>query len=444
MNEPLVFFLLPALAMSLGWGIRGQFGGETGAMIPGVMVGLALGIVSGLDFESCMRLGAVGLISSSVGGSMTYGQTLGLVHNEWPSRTLWKGVSGCAIKGGVWIGLTGACLGMAASDVFYRPRELFVLFAGAVGLFVAGLQWINRPHIPPSALPKIYFSARDAEKPRVECWGGLWAALTGLLVYAGCVRGDWRTVALALFGVAGGGIGFAFGELLQAWGIHYKPFGKSGPLWMDWWKLMEMVFGLLAGLGLAAGWAVAGFANAPHVNFVEYSALFPPVTEALLGAILAALVVAGMMGVKYVETLWDTPMIFVTFALPLALFGTWTPGVIVVVLALSVSFANMRYHRLRGERLVVAREWVVWGATLVACFALVVQLRAAANIIAVFVFVVWSQILLTMLKCLRLDPAGREKGATVSFRAWFRELRAQLVVEAGFVVIGVWVTWLVC
>ena len=44
MHEALII-LLPALAMGLGWGIRGQFGHETGAMVPGALVGLALAVV---------------------------------------------------------------------------------------------------------------------------------------------------------------------------------------------------------------------------------------------------------------------------------------------------------------------------------------------------------------------------------------------------------------
>ena len=34
--------LLPAMAGAMGWGIRGQYGHETGAMIAGVLVSLVL------------------------------------------------------------------------------------------------------------------------------------------------------------------------------------------------------------------------------------------------------------------------------------------------------------------------------------------------------------------------------------------------------------------
>jgi hypothetical protein len=48
MNDPkkkVWWIVLPALSMWLGWGIRGQVGHWTGAMIPGALLGLALSIL---------------------------------------------------------------------------------------------------------------------------------------------------------------------------------------------------------------------------------------------------------------------------------------------------------------------------------------------------------------------------------------------------------------
>ena len=40
------FVLLPAIAMMLGWGLRGHIGGGPfGAMIPGAMVALSIGML---------------------------------------------------------------------------------------------------------------------------------------------------------------------------------------------------------------------------------------------------------------------------------------------------------------------------------------------------------------------------------------------------------------
>lgn len=86
--------VFPALAMCLGWGIRGQFGGESGAMVPGALVGLSLALLSGWQGRDALRLAAVGAFACSFGGMMTYGQTLGLVHGQYPSPTYWWGMLG--------------------------------------------------------------------------------------------------------------------------------------------------------------------------------------------------------------------------------------------------------------------------------------------------------------------------------------------------------------
>ncbi|MER3472983.1 MAG: hypothetical protein C4335_02900 [Armatimonadota bacterium] len=175
-------WLLPALAMCLGWGIRGQFGGETGAMVPGALVGLALAMLSRGRGSEAIRLGAVGAFACSLGGMMTYAQTVGLVQDQYPSPTYWWGLLGLAIKGGVWIGITGAFLAIATSDR-YRPKELLALMMVLFLLGALGVQLLNRPHNPPHELPLIYFSKRLDPKLRVEWWGGLWFALIGLMVY---------------------------------------------------------------------------------------------------------------------------------------------------------------------------------------------------------------------------------------------------------------------
>ena len=68
----------------MGWGIRGQYGHETGAMIAGVLVGFTLVLLflpcaTSLKAARAVALLAVGI---SFGGSMTYGQTVGLTHKK--------------------------------------------------------------------------------------------------------------------------------------------------------------------------------------------------------------------------------------------------------------------------------------------------------------------------------------------------------------------------
>ncbi len=71
--------LVPSLTLSLGWGIRGQFGGKHGAAIAGALLGLVLAIL--FDHPQPLALAAVAAVSMSFGGAMTYGQTIGLTHD---------------------------------------------------------------------------------------------------------------------------------------------------------------------------------------------------------------------------------------------------------------------------------------------------------------------------------------------------------------------------
>src|SRR5262245_8936307 len=109
--------LFPALAAGMGWGIRGQYGHETGAMIAGALAALTLVLLFASHFSSVTGARAAALMAAAIGigGSETYGQTVGLTHDKelvghWAALT-W-GMLGLALKGGLWIGFGGAFLGM--------------------------------------------------------------------------------------------------------------------------------------------------------------------------------------------------------------------------------------------------------------------------------------------------------------------------------------------
>lgn len=84
-------YWLPAVAMMLGWGLRGFIGGGPfGAMIPGAMVVLAICYLNSYRKDVAL-LAAFGAIGVGFGGEMTYGQTVGFsVHRE----TMWWGLLG--------------------------------------------------------------------------------------------------------------------------------------------------------------------------------------------------------------------------------------------------------------------------------------------------------------------------------------------------------------
>ena len=64
--------LLTAMAGAMGWGIRGQYGHETGAMIAGVLVSLVLVLLHCPQAASlpAARAVAFGTIAMGIGGSI--------------------------------------------------------------------------------------------------------------------------------------------------------------------------------------------------------------------------------------------------------------------------------------------------------------------------------------------------------------------------------------
>src|SRR3989304_114169 len=121
--------LLAAMAGGMGWGIRGQYGHETGAMIAGVLVGFTcvlLFVPRGTSLRAA-RVVALIAVGVSFGGSMTYGQTIGLTQDavligNWAA--LRWGLLGLFIKGGIWIAFAGAFLGIGLSGKRYGPLQL--------------------------------------------------------------------------------------------------------------------------------------------------------------------------------------------------------------------------------------------------------------------------------------------------------------------------------
>jgi len=269
----------PGLAGWLGWGIRGQMGHETGAMVPGGMIGLSLALTSD-DPELRRRaglMGAVGAMGISFGGTETYGQTLGLTMGDTREETYWWGLLGTTVKGGAWFGLGGTYLGMAAGDVPYSPIELLALAGVESALWHLGIELLNRPHDPPDRLPAIYFSDRyhlddPNSEPRQEYWGGQWLALLGLLAYA-AAKGDHTALIMGLTGILGGAAGFTGGQAIQAWARSANLSEKVNRS-VDYWKVMETTFGAVGGAGLGLGMHLARLGQPPlpprkHCSFWE-------------------------------------------------------------------------------------------------------------------------------------------------------------------------------
>lgn len=236
-----LFILLPAIAMMLGWGLRGHIGGGPfGAMIPGAMVALSISLLLKLPPAFASILVVFGVFGIGLGGEMTYGQTLGFLRNP---DTVWWGTAGTTLKGSAWGFLGGAVFSMGF--LFHRiPKKIILkgLLLMMAGYFL-GFKLINEPML-------LYFS--DPANPRAESWAALLFGAVSLLVYLRfrISTSDFRLVRrFALYGLAGGGLGFGLGGFWMVLGSNLPDV-----LFKNWWKAMEFTFGFLLGgaMGLAA------------------------------------------------------------------------------------------------------------------------------------------------------------------------------------------------
>jgi len=280
--------IMGAAAGGMGWGIRGQYGHEWGVMVPGVLVAFTFVFLfckrsTALHAARAVALTALGF---SFGGTMTYGQTVGLTHDTplvGNHDAYHWGMIGLFVKGGLWVGFGGAFLGIGLGGKEYRWKEMLGLYAALIVLAFVGIQLLNRPYVPEvnsseRALPWIYFSDHwewepdnFEMKPRRECWGGLLAAFLGLVAYVGYIKKDKLARNMAFVGVLAGGAGFTLGQSLQAkhswtpgWLTEFdlslheflpgifpeKFFSLMG--W-NWWNMMETTFGLVLGFVLGLG-----------------------------------------------------------------------------------------------------------------------------------------------------------------------------------------------
>lgn len=233
-----------------------------------VCLTLCLAMARHLDSRTVARAAAWGAVAMGLGGSMTYGQTVGLTHDpvhvgHW--EVLRWGMLGLGIKGALWIGFGGAFLGMGLGGTRYGVRELILVWLGLLAVCALGIWMFNEPFDPARRiLPWLYFSAdwrwlpNAVLKPRREVWGGFLLALAGLLAWTGWVRRDGLAWRMGLWGCLGGAVGFPLGQCIQAFHAWNLPLFAEG--WgvrvaavTNWWNFMETTFGATMGGALALG-----------------------------------------------------------------------------------------------------------------------------------------------------------------------------------------------
>jgi hypothetical protein len=289
--------LLAALSLSIGWGIRGQFGYEYGAGMAGSLGCLAIAILSGRDdwHRRAAYFAMFGGFGWAFGGSMSYMKVVGYTHSPDDATALY-GFAGMFLLGFLWAAPGGAGCALPAylsrEDLteFFFPITAVIIgwllrdmlsdlsphlqTAGAgvlipiiallvlaairrrfdmgtrLGLYICGGWWAGM-------LLLVHVCGLHLSPPRPDGWAGCVGLVIGILIF--CVRNRLGGVAFATVctGLLGG-CGFALAAAIKHVGIH------TG-LVTNWHSVMEQTDGLFYGLALAVVMGLS-MRRAPRVS----------------------------------------------------------------------------------------------------------------------------------------------------------------------------------
>jgi len=291
-NIKTVDLLFIALAMSVGWGFRGNYGHEYGAMVPGALVAMAICLASGREdwYRRIVYFGLFGAIGWAFGGQMSYGILIGYT-KSMDIVSVAYGFSALFLVGFLWGGIGAGILALVLILDRKKIVEMifpFLVVFGVWSLFSIYFQtqygdsepsvlyyfdtdWmaavtallalliviaIQRKithavslmlHITIGWIAGLilFVTVLDwhLSPPRSDNWAGVLGLFIGLLIFF--FRHKYKlAIYVSLFVAIFGGIGFSTGQLFQV-------LGNATGVQIDWWKVMEQSFGFIMGLGAA-------------------------------------------------------------------------------------------------------------------------------------------------------------------------------------------------
>ena len=134
--------LLAMLSLSIGWGIRGNFGHEYGAMVPGALCAVAVCLFSErADWRRRVLYFAVfGALGWGFGGSISYMPTISYTHSGHLPTQLY-GFFTVFLVGFLWAGMGGAGTAYAAVEEKQRLNQIFKPLCFVLALWAIQYFW---------------------------------------------------------------------------------------------------------------------------------------------------------------------------------------------------------------------------------------------------------------------------------------------------------------
>lgn len=260
--------VLTGLSLSIGWGIRGNFGHEWGAAIPGALSAMAVVLLSGREdwWRRIHYFAVFGALGWAFGGSISYMIVIAYTHSG-DSLSVWYGFVCLFVIGFLWGAAGGA--GMALPAYLDRKR-LTELFSPIVLVFLT--LWVS----------EMIFNWLYARNPGLEDrmdwfdtdWLSWLLATIAILIRAGIMRRLDKAGALALHLSVGWWVGFLLFPVL----FHIRMTPPRGDSWAGSVGMVAAMFlylhrNGLAGVtytGLVAGFVGGlGFSTATLLKLIE-------------------------------------------------------------------------------------------------------------------------------------------------------------------------------
>ena len=213
MNDTLrivIGIVLAGLAMSLGWGIRGDYGHEAGAMIPGALLGLSICLASGREdwWRRASLMGMCGAIGWAFGGQMSYARVTGYTASS-SLPDVFYGYACLFVIGGLWAGIGSAILALSVT----RPAAYLERFARP--LAASWLVWFALSFSGATSWLSDRWSLNDTD------WVGATSALA--VAGAGALLFPSDRSACGLIAVLAGGWWAGYLVLTALLGLHMTP-----------------------------------------------------------------------------------------------------------------------------------------------------------------------------------------------------------------------------
>jgi hypothetical protein len=225
--------LLTALSLSIGWGIRGNYGHENGAMIPGALAAMGGVLLAGREdwWRRIAYFGFFGALGWSFGGSISYMQVIAYTHSGHSGSVLY-GFACLFVIGFLWAAMGGAgtvlpaCLSREQLDEFFPPLSAVFIAWLAQDFVVDQLVATDSAFRQNSPL---YWYDTD--------WLGALVAIVAVLLLAAIRRRLDGATSLILHMAVGWWIGFLLLVVVLGWRM-------TPPRGDNWAGCVGMVIGL--------------------------------------------------------------------------------------------------------------------------------------------------------------------------------------------------------